>query len=350
MEDLPDLMTAAVTTGHGGPDMVEIHRDWPRPRPGAREALIRVTAAGVNNTDLWAREGSYGTADDAGAVAGWQGVPLEFPLIQGGDVTGVVADVAVGVDRELIGRRVLVDPAAEYDQHGHPSRIVGSEVDGGFAQFHVSAVDRLHDMSTSPLSDQQLASLPVAYATALGMIEAAACQPGERVLVTGASGGVGLAATQMLASRGCLVVAYTSEGKARSMGDSGASEIVTRGKARLSDVEEFDAVLDVVGGDEFAEFVGRLRTGGRLATVGAIAGPMVQLDLRRLYLRHRRLIGSTMHSPRIFHGVAELARRGAVSPVVADAYPLTEIVTAQERFMSKDFVGKLVVIPPPLGA
>jgi NADPH:quinone reductase-like Zn-dependent oxidoreductase len=350
MDAIPDLMTAAVTTGHGGPEMLEIHRDWHRPRPGAGEALIQVTAAGVNNTDIWTREGTYRSAGEPETVAGWQGVPLEFPRIQGGDVAGVVADVGIGVGRELIGRRVLVDPAAEYDKHNHPSRIVGSEVDGGFAQFHVSPVDRLHDMSTSPLSDQQLACLPIAYGTALGMIEAAECRSGERVLVTGASGGVGLAATQMLTLRGCRVVVYTSESKEESMRDFGASEIVIRGKDRLTDVDEFDAVLDVVGGDEFGDFVERLRTGGRLATVGAIAGPVVRLDLRRLYLRHRRLIGSTMHSPQIFHGVAELARRGAVTPEVAEAFPLAAIASAQERFVTKDFIGKLVVIPPPLGA
>ena len=350
MDATPDRMTAAVTIGHGGPEMIEIHRDWHRPRPGAGEALIQVTAVGVNNTDLWSREGSYGSADDPMAVVGWQGIPLDFPRIQGSDVTGVVTDVGDGVDRALIGRRVLVDPANAYDEHDQPSRIVGSEVDGGFAQFHVSPVDRLHDMSTSPLSDEQLACLPIAYGTALGMIEAAACRTGERVLVTGASGGVGLAATQMLALRGCQVVVYTSAGKESSMRDSGADEILIRGKDRLLDVEEFDVVLDVVGGEDFGLLVDRLRTGGRLATVGAIAGPMVHLDLRRLYLRQRRLIGSTMHSPRIFRDVAELAQRGALAPVVADTYPLTDIASAQERFVSKDFVGKLVVIPPPLGA
>ena len=74
------------------------------------------------------------------------------------------------------------------DTHGHPVRIVGSEIDGGFAQFHVSSADRLHDVDDSPLTDEELACLPIAYATALGMIEAAGCAAGERVLVTGASG------------------------------------------------------------------------------------------------------------------------------------------------------------------
>lgn len=348
MADLPDQMTAAVTVGHGGPETIEIHNDWPRPRPSSGEALIRVTAAGVNNTDLWTREGAYGSAADPDAVAGWKGVTLDFPRIQGGDVTGVVVDVGEGVDDDLLGARVLVDPAREYDGAGHPSAIVGSEVDGGFAQFHVSPIERLHDVSESPLSDEQLACLPIAYATALGMIEAAECTAGERVLITGASGGVGLAAVQILAMRGCHVVAHTSAGNVNAVYDSGAAEVVARDRDRLSSVDEVDVVLDVVGGEAFAEVIDRLRTGGRLATVGAIAGPVVELDLRQIYLRHRRLIGSTMHTPRVFAGVVELARQGAVSPVVADTVDLQAIDSAQKRFKRKDFVGKLVLLPPPI--
>jgi NADPH:quinone reductase-like Zn-dependent oxidoreductase len=342
--ELPEVMTAAVTTGHGGPEVIEVRNDWPCPRPKAGEALIRVTAAGVNNTDLWSRQGAYGTADDPDAVAGWRGVPLDFPLIQGADVTGIVVAVGGEADAGWMGRRVLVDPAAVYTGD-YPTAIIGSEVDGGFAQYHLTTVPRLLDVTESPLSDDQLACLPIAYATALGMVERAGCRTGERVLVTGASGGVGLAAVQIVAARGCHVVAYTSPTKAEAVAESGADEVVVRGRDRIEDLPEVDAVLDVVGGDEFARILDRLGDGGRLATVGAIAGPVVQLDLRRLYLRQRRIIGSTMHTPEIFAGVAELARTGAVHPRVAATYPLEEIAAAQARFEQKDFVGKLVLHP-----
>jgi NADPH:quinone reductase-like Zn-dependent oxidoreductase len=345
MTGLPEGMTAAVTTAHGGPGVIVIHHDWPRPDPGPGEALVRVAAAAVNNTDLWSREGTYGTPQDPDAVAGWRGVPLDFPLIQGGDVTGTVAAVGRGVEGGLVGRRVLVDPAAEY-QDGRPAAVVGSEVDGGFAQYHVSPAARLHDVTASPLSDEQLACLPIAYATALGMVERAECAAGERVLVTGASGGVGNAAVQILAARGCHVVAQTSPDKAAGVAESGATEVILRGRDHLTDLAEVDAVLDVVGGDQFPQIFDRLRDYGRLVTVGAIAGPVVSLDLRRLYLRHRALLGSTMHTPEIFAGVVELAISGSIRPRVAEVYPLTEIHDAQARFEQKDFVGKLVVVPP----
>lgn len=337
-------MTAAVTTGHGGPEVIKISADWPCPRPGPGEALVRVSAAGVNNTDLWSRLGVYGTADDPDAVAGWRGVPLEFPVIQGGDVTGVVVAVGREEDGSWVGRRVLVDPAAEYTGD-YPTAIIGSEVDGGFAQYHLTTIPQLHDVTGSPLTDDQLACLPIAYGTAFGMVERAGCRAGERVLVTGASGGVGSAAVQIAAARRCHVVAYTSVAKADAVAESGADEVVVRGRDRIEDIAEVDVVLDVVGGDEFGLIFDRLCDGGRLATVGAIAGPVVQLDLRRLYLRQRRIIGSTMHTPELFAGLAELARTGAVQPRVAATYRLEEIAAAQARFEQKDFVGNLVLHP-----
>jgi len=344
MAELPGVMTAAVTTAHGGPGTIEIRHDWPIPVPREGEVLIRVAAAGINNTDLWSRQGAYGTAAEPDAVVGWRGVPLDFPRIQGGDIAGVVVAAGSSAGEQWLGRRVIVDPAAEYSD-GYPSAIVGSEVDGGFAQYHVSRIARVHDVTDSPLSDEQLACLPIAYATAFGMVERAECRAGERVLVTGASGGVGLAATQIVAGRNCHVVAYTSPGKAAIVAQSGADEVLVRGRDRLEDLPEVNVVLDVVGGDEFAAVLDRLGDGGRLATVGAIAGPVVNLDLRRLYLRNRRLIGSTMHTPELFADMVELARTGAVDPLVAATYPLTEIAAAQARFERKDFVGKLILLP-----
>ncbi len=337
-------MTAAVTMRHGGPEVIEIRSDWPVPEVGPSEALVRVTAAALNNTDVWSREGAYGTGEDPDALVGWKGVPLEFPRIQGIDVAGVVESVGDDVDRTWTGRRVLVDPTVSYAGE-FPVELIGSEVDGGFAQFHVCSVQRLHDVTHSPLSDAQLACLPTAYGTAMGMINRAECEAGERVLVTGSSGGVGSAAIQLLVDRGCHVVARTSPSKVAAVESVGASEVSVRGVESVSEMEEVDAVIDVVGGDEFGDLVDRLRDGGRLATAGAIAGPVVTLDLRRLYLRQRRLIGSTMHTPDDFAELARVAGVGGVRPRVDEVFPLAELHAAQRRFESKSFVGKLVVAP-----
>lgn len=337
-------MIAAVTTGHGGTDMIAIRRDWPMPEIGPGDALVRVTAAALNNTDIWARQGAYGTTDDPDAIAGWRGEPLGFPLIQGIDIAGRVEAVGSHADQSWIGRRVIVDPVIEY-HNGLPGLIVGSEADGGFAQYHRCATTQLRDVTDAPLSDAQLSCLPTAYGTALGMINRASCSSGERVLVTGSSGGVGSAVIQLLLARGCHVVARTSPGKARKVGESGVAEVSVRGVDEIAALAEVDAVVDVVGGDEFGQLLDRLRDGGRLVVAGAIAGPVVPLDLRRLYLRQRTMIGSTMHTRADFADLAAAAVSGALQPLVADCHPLTDIIEAQARFVAKDFIGKLVLEP-----
>lgn len=342
--DAPETMTAAVTMRHGGPESIEIRHDWPVPRVGPDDVLVRVTAASLNNTDIWSRQGAYGTADDPDAVAGWLGVPLRFPRIQGIDVCGIVHSVGYAVDPEWNGRRVLVDPTVTYE-NDFPMALIGSEIDGGFAQYHRCSARQVHDVSGSVLSDEQLSCLPTAYGTALGMINRAECVAGERVLVTGASGGVGSAAIQLLAHRGCHVVARTSPSKREQVRRLGADELSVRGVDTIAASDEVDVAVDVVGGDEFGEILDRLRDGGRMVVAGAIAGPVVSLDMRRLYLRQRRLIGSTMHTPDDFTELARIAIAGGVRPEVAAVFPLVDLARAQERFTTKDFTGKLVVTP-----
>lgn len=341
---VPTTMTAAVTHRHGAPEQIVVHHDWTCPQPGPGQVVVRVTAAAVNNTDIWSREGRYGTADDPDAIAGWKGVPLEFPRIQGIDVAGVVAGIGSGVDGSWLDRRVLVDPAAEYNGD-YPSHILGSEVDGGFAEYVLCSLSQIHDVTHSPLSDNQLSCLPTAYGTALGMIVRADCATGERVLVTGASGGVGMAAVQLLVHRGCQVIARTTAANRELMLATGVSEVSVRGVDEVSALGLVDAVVDVVGGEEFGSLIDRLRDGGRLVTAGAIAGPVVPFDIRRLYLQQRTLIGSTMHTPRDFAALTDIANRGGVEPLVAATFPLGDIARAQARFAAKDFIGKLVLEP-----
>jgi len=337
-------MTAAVTMGHGGPEQIEVRDDWLRPHVGPGQALVRVTAAAVNNTDIWSRQGAYGTTADPDAIVGWKGVPLDFPRIQGIDIAGEVVTVDANVDRSWVGKRVIVDPAAVY-AGDYPTHIVGSELDGGFAQYHVCGVSQLHDVTASPLTDAQLSCLPTAYGTALGMLNRAGCSAGERVLVTGASGGVGMAAVQLLLARDCIVIARTSAARRRQIAELGVAEVSVRGLDEVSELEHVDAVLDVVGGDEFGLIIDRLRDGGRIVTAGAIGGPVVAFDIRRLYLHQRTLIGSTMHTPADFAELAAIAVAGNLEPLVAASYPLSEIAAAQARLLAKDFVGKLVLEP-----
>jgi NADPH:quinone reductase-like Zn-dependent oxidoreductase len=351
MTDVPATMRAALLTRHGGPEAVEI-TEVPTPRPGPGEVLVRVGAAALNNTDLWTRDGAYGLPGDPEAKAGWRG-PLDFPRIQGGDVAGTVVALGEGVAASRAGSRVLVDPAL-YDAPGPDGLVedvLGSERDGGFAEYVVLPAGCAHPVDDSPLTDVELASLPIAYGTALGMLERGGVGAGSTVLVTGASGGVGLAAVQLAAARGARVLAVSSGTKAERVRDAGADVVVDRGRGEvLEDVraaapDGLDVVVDVVAGPALGRGLGLLRNGGRWVVAGALDGYAVQLDVRRLYLANVSLIGSTMHTPRHFELLVEVARRGEVRPVVAATFPLEQIREAQVQLAERAHVGKLVVVP-----
>ena len=314
--------------------------------------LLEVGAAGVNNTDLWTREGAYGSAEDPDAEGGWLG-PLDFPRVQGGDVAGTVAAVGDGVAADLVGRRVLVDPALYRDDEpgAPPVGYLGSEIDGGFAGLLVVAATHVHDVDDSPLSLDELACLPVAYGTATRMLRRAGVARGQTVLVTGASGGVGVALVQLAVARGARVVGVSTGVKADAVLATGASVVVRRdeddlpGQVRRAAPEGVQVVADVVGGPGFGDLLPLLDDDGCWVTAGAIAGPLVQLDLRRLYLRSLRMIGSSMHTREDFAELVALARSGAVRPPVARRFALREIHAAQEEFAASRHVGTIVLVP-----
>ncbi|TDC80316.1 Zn-dependent oxidoreductase [Actinomadura sp. 7K507] len=345
-------MTAAVLRRHGGPDALEVRDDWPVPQAGPGQVLVRVSAAAMNNTDIWTREGAYGLPGLPEAKAGWRG-PVDFPRVQGGDIAGTVSAVAADVAEAWTGRRVLVDPAfyADEREDADPVGLLGSEADGGFATYVAVEAARVHDMSTSPLSDEELASLPVAYGTAMGMLERARITGDETVLVTGASGGVGLALVQLAAARGARVVAMTSGSKAEALREAGAAATVSREATEFrrqldaAAPDGLDAVADVAGGPWIERLMPALRDGARWVIAGAVAGPVVPLDLRRLYLHNLSLIGSSMHTRAHFAQLAELARTGALRPSIAARYHLNDIHAAQDEFRRGAHVGKIVITP-----
>lgn len=343
-------MTAVRIVAHGGMDMLEV-AEVPVPEPAAGEVLVEVHAVALNNTDLWTRQGAYGTPEDPEALAGWRG-PIDFPRIQGADVTGVVTAVGLGADAGLVGRRVVIDPAI-YDDEGpeaNPVGLMGSERDGGYAQYVTAPAGQVHDVTGSALSGAQLAALPTAYGTALGMIERGGVRDGDTVLVTGASGGVGLALVQLAASRGARVLAVSSGSKLEAVRGAGADAVIDRAQdiaeqVRAASGDGVDVVLDVVAGDFVGDGLSLLREGGRWVIAGALGGHAVSFDVRRLYLHNARIIGSSMHTREHFALLMDIARRSGVEPVIAATYPLGWAARAQEELGRRHHVGKIVLDP-----
>jgi NADPH:quinone reductase-like Zn-dependent oxidoreductase len=197
------------------------------------------------------------------------------------------------------------------------------------------------------LTDAELASFPCSYTAAENMLARATVSSDETVLVTGASGGVGSAAVQLAALRGARVIALAGEAKHAEVAALGAELVLPRGAdlpARLGR-DSVDAVIDVVGGAQFPGLLDVLRPGGRYAVAGAIAGAIVPLDLRTLYLKDLMLLGCTVADPSVFDNLVRHINAGAIRPVVAKSFPLAEIVAAQRAFLDKDHTGKIVLLP-----
>ncbi|MGB1251531.1 MAG: alcohol dehydrogenase family protein [Candidatus Promineifilaceae bacterium] len=360
---IPQTMTAVLLTGHGGYDKLETRHDVPVPVAKAGEVLIRVGAAGVNNTDVNTRIGWYSksvTSDtSAGGDSGyddldnddasWSGVPLQLPRIQGADVCGEIVAVGDGVDAARIGERVLVSSLMRTPAGGQPfaTWTFGSECDGGFAQFCTAPSAETHAVN-SDWTDIELASIPCAYSTAENALHRVGLKEGETILITGASGGVGSAAVQLAKRRGVTVIAVCGAAKTAAVKALGADQVLDRRANLLDSLSSgtVDVVLDVVAGDEWPKLLDVLKRGGRYVTVGAIAGPMVELDVRTLYLKDLTLMGCTYQEAGVFENLVGYIERGEIRPIIAATYPLENIVEAQQLFLAKQFVGKLVLIPP----
>jgi NADPH:quinone reductase-like Zn-dependent oxidoreductase len=341
-------MRAARFHTHGGPEVLRIEQ-VPAPRPAPGEVLVRVRAAALNHLDLWVR----------------RGLPIEttMPHVGGSDVAGVVEEVGEGVDAGRVGERVVVNPSLACGRcrecaRGEESmcaryRILGEHTDGGFAEFVAVEAHRAYRLPDD-LSLEDAAALPISYMTAWrALVGQAALKPGEDVLVIGASGGTALAAVQIARLMGARVFAVTKGAeKVARLGALGADIVYDRGEEdwaaalqRDTAKRGVDVVVENVGAATWAGSLRSLARGGRLVTYGATTGAKVEIDLRAVFWKQVRFIGTTMASRAEFEAMLRVAFAGRLRPVIDRVLPLESIREAHERLEHGEHLGKIVLVP-----
>ena len=351
-------MKAIVTTGVGGYDRLE-YRDVPMPQFSAGEVLIQVLAAGVNNTEINTRLGWYSDSVTTGTEqasddkadditdGGWN-ESTPFPFIQGTDCCGLVVKTASSEHDPLIGCRVLVRACMRSNGFGSfENQWMGSDFDGAFAQYVVVPASEVFKIDCG-WSDVELATIPCAYGTAENMVHRARVTSSDTVLVTGASGGVGSAVVQLVKRRGAKVIAISSASKFEPLRQLGADQVLERG-ADLTQVlgdRSVDVAFDNVVGEGFGPILKVLKSGGRYASSGAIAGPLVTLDMRHFYLKDLTLIGCTGWDEPVFQNLISYIENGEIKPLVARTFDLKDMGLAQQLFLDKNHFGNFVLVPP----
>ena len=356
------------------------------------------TTTSNDNTN---KDASAAVAQDDG---GWNGA-TPFPLIQGTDCCGRVVQVASSDYKHLLGQRVIIQPcmrlhqnydniavsaSSEPQEQSSPTVSAGqlydnvwmaSDFPGAFAQYVKVPATHVHmiqsnSSSLSHWTDAALASLPCAYGTAENMIHRCQVSADDHVLIPGASGGVGSAIVQLVQRRGARITAIVgNEHKAHKMrqllnisqpndkdnntnsnnsNPRGHSVIVGRpGSVEWTTAieqlgkDQITVLIDNVAGPGFPKLFDTLARGGRMATSGAIAGPMVDLDFRTLYLKDITLHGCTSWDPPVMKNLVQYVQNNEIQPLVEHTRPLQEIGRAQTEFLEKQHVGKIVLIPPP---
>jgi NADPH:quinone reductase-like Zn-dependent oxidoreductase len=257
--------------------------------------------------------------------------------------------VSVGskINSSRIGERVIARPMQTDPKNpARPNMItLGSEIDGAFAQY-VAIRSSETFVINCKWTDAELGSIPCSYSTAEGLLHRVKLGA-EKVFINGASGGVGSAAIQLAKRRGAHITAQCSSSKFNEIKKIGANEVVSRETDLVKEIgkNKYDVVIDLVAGDKWIQLCEILKPGGRYATSGAIAGPIVSLDVRTLYLKDLTFYGCTYQPVEVFRNLIKYIEKGEIKPLVAKTYTLKEIKKAQEYFLLKKHVGKLVLLP-----
>lgn len=365
---VPKMMSAMLLTGHGDVDKLQYRQDVATPKPGVGQVLVQVTATAKNNTDRKAREGLYPTKgkEEVTSFAMGGSPTLTFPRIQGADIAGRVVAVGEGVDAARIGERGLLDFNIYADERRDINLTpdyYGHGADGGYADFVAVPADQFHHVPNPELRDAELAAMGMcSYQTAYHMMTSANVSAGERVLVTGASGGVGTALIQLCRIVGAVPYAVSQPDKADALLALGAEAVIDRGDLSTfvervlatTDGKPIDAVMDLVGGQMTDLFIDTMivdmqgrNSYPRLSIAGASGGNISEIMWTRIYLYQVQIFGVSHGTREEAEQLIEWIRSGALKPVLHGAFKLSDLHNAERYFVSRgsNYLGKIVIVP-----
>jgi NADPH:quinone reductase-like Zn-dependent oxidoreductase len=351
--DIPEKMRAVVIREHGGPEVLNIE-EVSTPEPGPNEVLIKVEATALNHLDIFAREGLKGP-----------GIPkTHLPHVSGVDIVGYV----VGYGPSLVdqpqwpqkGQRVLVNSAIGCGEcrccrSGEPSmcpnyKILGEHFWGGLAEYVVAPARNIIPVPDH-ISSEIAAAVPVVYTTAWrAVITVGQLKPSDKVLIIGASGGLGTAQLDIAVAAGATVLGIAgSEEKRQKALDMGAAAMFdSHGNwqeqvLKWTDGEGVDIVFDAVGKPTFRRSLNCLKMGGKLVLSGATAGDFPEISIREIYQWHRQILGAPMGNWEDFLQVTDLVWQGKLRPQIHEVYPLAEIAAAEIAIDERQHFGKIVI-------
>jgi alcohol dehydrogenase len=334
-------MRALVLRRHGGLDDLDVVADYPTPKPGDGEVVIRVRAASFNYHDVF-------------TMRGMPGIKVPLPVVIGLDMAGEIAEVGAGVAGWKSGDRVLVNPVNK--KRG----LMGEMLDGGMAEYCRVAADQLVAMPAG-VSFEQAAALPVAYGTAHRMlITHRTVKAGDKVLVLGASGGVGTGCVLLAKMLGAEVIACASSAeklaRLKALGADHGVDYTNTDWSKWA-VEKYgkpqrrsfdggvDVVVNFTGGDTWVPSLRCLKRGGKLLVCGATAGHDPKEDLRYVWSFELQIIGSNSFYDDDLAALMTLIAAGKIKPVIDTVLPLEQAREGLRLIADREVTGKVVVTP-----
>lgn len=335
-------MKAVYFNQHGGPEVLQ-YGDFPDPEIGPDEVMVRARACSLNYLDIFSRRGL-------------PGIKIDLPSITGGDCAGEIAAMGANVRGWSVGQRVLVHPIF-FDPKTNRHKMLGENCKGALAEYCVVDHSQLVALPDD-VSFEDAACLPVAYGTAYRMmITRGKVQAGERVLILGASGGVGTACLLLAKMLGAHVIAAAgSAEKCQRLLAMGADEAVDYTTTRLSDYVRgktggllrgggYEVVVNFTGGDTWVDSLKCMKMDGRLLTCGATAGYNPQTDLRYIWTGELNIIGSNGWQKPDLTALLKLVSSGQLRPVIDRVVPLDQAIDACRDLEGRSFFGKIVIRP-----